>query len=126
MNMLQALKFSAGLVALSVVGAVGFVAWAVDEQANPSPEVAAINDPTPTASQARATCSLFLERRSTADVRMVDYRDWRVKAPAHGGARWQVMTEYQADHGGGASTHHRTLCVIEFNPANGWRLVTLA
>lgn len=126
MNMSQALKLTAAAVALSLVAAVGFVAWAVDEKAHPSPEVAAINDPMPTASQARATCRLFIERRSATDVQAVQYPDWRVKAPAHGGARWQVMTEYQANHGGGATTHHRVLCVIEFNPASGWRLVKLA
>lgn len=123
------MKFLRNLTLSVVAVLVAFVAlgsWAVHEKAD---RVAAAAQPvevaTPTASQARASCRMFIDRRMN-DISMVYYADWRVKAPAHGSNRWQVVAEFRQDHGGGATTMHRALCLLEFNPANGWRLVKLA
>jgi len=78
----------------------------------------------PDASQARAVCREFIERKAPTVV-PVFYPNWRVKAPAHGSGRWQVIAEFQAVHGSGVTTHHRMLCVVDHTPGTRWKLEKL-
>lgn len=115
---------------LSIVGALALFlfggAWLVHERearvvaaAQPQPVTA------PTASQARAVCREFIDRRIQGTVYPVQSRDWRVKAPGTDSNRWQVVTEFVQEHGSGVATRHRMLCVIDFTEGTGWTLARL-
>lgn len=112
-------------IVLALVAFVALGSWAVHEKASRDAKpLRTERAPAPDASQARAVCREFIERQ-TRNAEPLFFQLWRVKAPADGGNRWQVVAEYKLAHTGGVLTVHRSLCVIELQPGAGWRLVKL-